>query len=173
MEEGFDSIEEYDKFGEEKRQEAIEESDRKKREAQQKKEEEAKLKKVQLEKEIRDAPENKRKQYEIIQKNNPMLDDYHVGIRSPKDINTFSEVVDDEDSFTWGDFSREEARLALQTNSITVYSSYPIKQGTFISTSRIQAEEYAGGNKVYKKVIPLDKVAWINGDEGQFADIDL
>ena len=43
----------------------------------------------------------------------------------------------------------------------------------FISTSRIQAEEYAGGrgNKVYSKTIALDEVAWINGDEGQYANV--
>ena len=38
----------------------------------------------------------------------------------------------------------------------------------------IQAEEYAGGrnSKVYSKTVPLTDVAWINGDEGQFANVE-
>ena len=122
--------------------------------------------------EIEEATPFKRKQYEIIQKNNPMFDDEHVGIRSPADIKTFEEVIDDKESFTWGDFSVEDAKKALKNNRITIYSSYPIKQGVFVSTSRIQAEQYAGGSgsRVYSKVVPLKNVAWINGDEGQYAN---
>lgn len=116
---------------------------------------------------------NKGKQLEIIKNTNPMLDDYHTGIRNIEDIKTFDEVInDDGESFAWGDFSKEDAEKALKDGKVTVYSSYPIKQGTFVSTSRIQAEEYAGGrgNRVYSKTIPLDSVAWINGDEGQYAN---
>lgn len=118
---------------------------------------------------------HKGKQLEIIKSTNPMLDDYHVGIRNIEDIKTFDEVInDDGESFAWGDFSKEDAEKALKDGKVTVYSSYPIKQGTFVSTSRIQAEEYAGGrgNRVYSKTIPLDSVAWINGDEGQYANIN-
>lgn len=119
--------------------------------------------------------ETKQKQFDIIQATNPMWDDYHVGIRSVDDIRTWEEVLalDDEreGQFVWGDFSREDAEQALEDNSITVYSSYPIKNGTFVSTSYVQAREYAGGKngKVYSKTIPLSDVAWINGDEGQYA----
>lgn len=93
---------------------------------------------------------------------------------SPKEIKTFEETLKDADSFAWGDFSRKDAEKALKKGSITVYSSYPIKQGVFVSTSKIQSEEYAGGKgkKIYSMEIPLDKVAWISGDEGQFADIE-
>ena len=121
----------------------------------------------------------KQKQFDIIQSTNPMWDDYHVGIRSADDIRTWEEVLtlDDEreGQFVWGDFSREDAMQALEANSITVYSSYPIKNGTFVSTSYIQAREYAGGrpnSKVYSKTILLEHVAWINGDEGQYATDD-
>lgn len=117
---------------------------------------------------------HKGKQLEIIKNINPLLDDYHTGIRNIEDIKTFDEVInDDGESFAWGDFSREDAERALKDGKVTVYSSYPIKQGTFVSTSKIQAEEYAGGrgNKVYSKTIPLDSVAWINGDEGQYANV--
>ncbi len=112
-------------------------------------------------------------QFEIIQSTNPMYDEYHTGIRSPKEIKTFAEVVDDPDSFTWGDFSKEDAQRALKQGSIEVYSSYPIENGVFVSTSYRQALDYAGGeaSKVYSKTVLLDDVAWINGDEGQFAKV--
>ena len=42
-----------------------------------------------IQREISEAEPHKRAQYNIIQKNNPMFDDEHVGIRSPKDIKNF------------------------------------------------------------------------------------
>ena len=119
----------------------------------------------------------KQKQFEIVQENNPMYDDYHTGIRSTDDIRTWDEVLalDDESEgqFVWGDFSRADAEQALKNGTITVYSSYPIENGVFVSTSRVQAQEYAGGKngQVYSKTIPLTDVAWINGDEGQYAKV--
>ena len=128
---------------------------------------------------LREEADTKQKQLEIINETNPMWDDYHTGIRSVEDIRTWEEVLalddDSEGQFAWGDFSREDAENALKNNSITVYSSYPIINGTFVSTSYIQAWEYAGGNKnskVYSEKVPLDHVAWINGDEGQYAKVD-
>lgn len=114
----------------------------------------------------------KKKQLEVINEFNPMGDDYHVGIRKIDDIKTFDEVIDDDESFVWGDFSREDAKKALVKGKITIYSSKPINQGSFVSTSKNQAEDYAGGGKIYSREVPLNKVAWINGDEGQFADVD-
>ena len=124
------------------------------------------------------AKDHKQSQFDIIQETNPMGDDYHVGIRSVDDIRTWDEVLklDDESEgqFFWGDFSRADAEQALKDGKITVYSSYPIRNGVFVSTSYVQAEEYAGGRgkKVYSKTVPLTDVAWINGDEGQFAAVD-
>lgn len=124
---------------------------------------------------IIDPVELKQAQFEIVQETNPMQDDYHVGIRSVNDIKTFDETINDEESFVWGDYSREDAQRDLAKNEITVYSSYPIENGVFVSTSYRQAEEYAGGkgSKVYERTVPLDYVAWINGDEGQFAMTDV
>lgn len=79
-------------------------------------------KRIKLEKEIKEAPKDKLEQYEIIKENNPMLDDYHTGIRSPKDIKTWDEVINDDDSFAWGDFTKEDAEKALKKGSITIYS---------------------------------------------------
>lgn len=170
---GYDDEKEYLKAKEQERKRAVREYRREKEEQQKEKQKIETEKKIKLEKEIKEAPEEKRKQFEIIQKNNPMQDEYHVGIRSPKDIKTFSEAIKDEESFSWGDFSQEDAQRALKSGEITIYSSYPIRQGIFVSTSKRQAEEYAGGigKKVYSKKIPLNDVAWINGDEGQFAKI--
>lgn len=157
------------------RQKKADESRRKEAEEKARKEAEAKAKQEQLENELKTQPKEKVEQYKIIQEHNPMNDDYHVGIRKPSDIKSWDEVVnsDDSDSFAWGDFTKADAEKALKEGKITVYSSYPIKQGVFVSTSKIQSEQYAGGegNKVYSKTIPLKDVAWINGDEGQFAKI--
>lgn len=110
-------------------------------------------------------------QMEIIQQFNPMLDDYHTGIRSVDDIKTFEEAMQDDESFVYGDFDYEDAQKALETGKVTVYSSKPIEQGGFVSTSYNMAKDYAGAGKVYSKVVSLEDVAWINGDEGQYANV--
>jgi hypothetical protein len=126
-------------------------------------------------KEKDDMDFDKLRKLEIINETNPMFDDYHTGIRKVDDIKTWEEVLklDDESEgqFAWGDYSREDAEKALENNTIKIYSSNPIENGVFVSTSYIQAEEYAGGkgNQVYSKEVSLNDVAWINGDEGQFA----
>ena len=118
-------------------------------------------------------PKLKEKQLEIINKSNPMLDDYHLGIRSIEDIKTFDEVINDDESFVYGDFSKEDAEKALEKGTVTVYSSKPIEQGSFVSTSKNMAQDYAGRNgKVYSQEVSLNDVAWINGDEGQYAKVD-
>ena len=118
-------------------------------------------------------PKLKEKQLEIINKSNHMLDDYHLGIRSIEDIKTFDEVINDDESFVYGDFSKEDAEKALEKGTVTVYSSKPIEQGSFVSTSKNMAQDYAGRNgKVYSQEVSLNDVAWINGDEGQYAKVD-
>lgn len=134
---------------------------------------EKKAKEESLKNDIANTTPHKRAQYNIIQKTNPMWDDYHLGIRSPKDIKTFQEVVDDGEGFEWGDFDLDDAKKALKKGTIRVYSSYAIKNGTFVSTSYQQALQYAGMNpqNVHSRVVALDSVAWINGDEGQYAKV--
>lgn len=114
---------------------------------------------------------NKQKQLDIIQKNNPMTDDYHTGIRSIEDIKTFDEVINDDESFVYGDFTKEDAEKALKEGKVTVYSSNPIEQGSFVSTSQNMAKDYAGDGKIYSQEVDLKDVAWINGDEGQYAKV--
>lgn len=167
------TVEQYRKDKEEKRVATLKEREEKEKQLKEQKIKEIEQRRKQLEEDIKNAPKEKLEQYEIIKENNPMLDDYHVGIRSPKDIKSFNEVINDGESFTWGDFSKNDAKKALESGKITIYSSHPIKQGTFVSSSKTQAEQYAGGKgkKVYTKTISLKDVAWINGDEGQFAEV--
>ena len=102
-----------------------------------------------------------------------MTDDYHVGIRDADDIKTFEEAMKDSESFFYGDFSLKDARKALKEGKVTVYSSKPIEQGGFVSTSKNMAKDYAGGGEVYSRRVDIDDIAWINGDEGQYAKVSL
>lgn len=173
LENGFNTVEEYRAAEEIKKNERIKAKEEETLQKQKAKEQQEIDKKNKLNKEIEEATPLKREQYKIVQENNPMNDELHVGIRSPKDIKTFDEVIEDEESFVWGDFNKEDAQKALDSGEITIYSSYPIEQGVFVSTSLRQAQEYAGGdaNKVYSKTVPLNEVAWISGDEGQYAKV--
>lgn len=119
--------------------------------------------------------ERKQKQFEIIQKENPMQDDYHTGIRSIEDIKTATEAfrtkVDEDEDYAYPDFTKNDGEKALKTGEITVYSSKEIKQGAFVSPSKMMAQDYAGSEKIYEKVVDINDVAWINSDEGQYANI--
>ena len=129
---------------------------------------------------VRDIDEQrKEEQFKIINQTNPAHDDYHTWIRSKEDILTLKEAVDEvlkEDPeynlSAYPDVSDAMIREALETGEITVYSSYPIENGVFVSPSKMQAKDYAGGGKVYSKVVPINDVAWITPDEGQMASVE-
>jgi hypothetical protein len=61
---------------------------------------------------------------------------------------------------------------ALKSGRITVYSSYPIENGVFVTPSKMEAQNYAGKNKVYSKTVPLSNVAWIDAIEGQYTETE-
>lgn len=121
----------------------------------------------------------KQKQLEIIKNNNPVEDDYHTWIRNIDDIKTFEETLEDEDYKEYYEagedfdetYSADTAKEALETGKITVYSSYPIEQGIFVSPSRMEAESYSGDGKVYSKEVDLTDVAWIDPTQGQYAKV--
>ena len=117
----------------------------------------------------------KNKQLAIINETNPMQDNYHTGIRNIDDIKTFEEAFfeDGEYSGMDPDFTEAMAKQALQDGKITIYSSYPIKNGVFVSPSKMEAQQYAGGdaNKLYSKEVNINDVAWIDGAEGQYAKV--
>lgn len=132
------------------------------------------LKTQELKEDYKNSTSKQQAQFDIIQKNNPAPEESnYVWIKKPSDIKTFEEIINDEESFTWGDYSKEDALRDLKKGTVTIYSSYAIKNGTFVSTSYQQALDYAGGDptKVHHRTVALDSVAWINGDEGQYAKI--
>lgn len=134
-------------------------------------------------KSMMDKPEGwKQAQLDIILKTNPMLDDYHTGIRKVEDIKTLGESVEearseaekygDDEWSAYPDITNDMLQNALETGEITIYSSKRIKNGVFVTPSYMQASDYAGGGNVYEKTVPLTDVAWINTDEGQYAKVD-
>lgn len=118
----------------------------------------------------------KSKQLEVINKSNPADDSYHTWIRSTEDIKTFDEAFfeDGEYSGMDPDFTENMALESKKTGKITVYSSYPIENGVFVSPSQMEAQQYAGGDasKLYSKEVNINDVAWIDGAEGQYAKVE-
>lgn len=120
----------------------------------------------------------KEQQLDIILKNNPAEDDYHTWIRNVDDIKTFEETLQDDDWAGWEesgfdpDYDADMVKEALETGKITVYSSYPIDLGIFVSPSRMEAESYSGNGKVYSKEVNLTDVAWVDPTQGQYAPVE-
>ena len=128
--------------------------------------------------------ELKQKQLETILTFNPMTDDYHTGIRTISDIHTFQELYDEEilNGSTYDEFDLvvydepkslyvPDIEKILKKGTITVYSSYPIKQGVFVTPSKVEARSYSGGNPIHFRRVRLTDVAWIDFNEGQYAKV--
>lgn len=121
----------------------------------------------------------KQKQLDIILSTNPANDDYHTWIRGKDDILTFEEALNSDDYVDYKGENFDDsypysiAEEALETGKITVYSSYPIGQGIFVSPSYMEAKMYAGNGKVYSKKVNLTDVAWIDPTQGQYAKVDV
>lgn len=125
----------------------------------------------------------KQAQLDVINETNPMIDDYHVGIRNVEDIKTFDEVMEEarresekggwSELASYPDISNDMLEDALETRRIVIYSSHPIANGVFVTPSYMQADEYSGmTGEVYSKDVSVDDIAWINTDEGQFASLN-
>ena len=143
----------------------------KEKEAQQSKSKEQ-ADKLNKEETIKDIDKHKQLQLDIIKKTNPMQDEYHTGIRKKSDIQTFEEAYKNkerDDSLVYPDFTEKDVKEAIKNGYITVYSSNDIKNGSFVSTSKMMAQDYAGDGKVKMMKVELDDIAWINLDEGQVA----
>ena len=119
--------------------------------------------------------EHKQQQLEIINATNPAPNSYSTWIRSVGDIKTLAETLEDsdwEDEVINPDLTRSDIQSAIKTGTITVYSSYPIENGVFVSPSRMEAESYSGDGKVYEKTVNVSDVAWIDPTQGQYAKVD-
>lgn len=115
-------------------------------------------------------------QARVVTEANPMLDDYHRGVRGRKDVMTFDEVLaeaekawDEYGDLTYPDMDIDMLRQAKEDGTITIYSSKPIEAGVFVTPSRMNAEDYAGGGRVFEKQVSVDEIAWTGEDEGQYA----
>lgn len=117
----------------------------------------------------------KERQMQVIEQSNPADDEYHTWIRSADEIKTFEEALSDPEWADYDefdpDYTMEDARAALESGEITVYSSYPIKNGVFVSPSRMEAESYSGNGQLYERIIPVDDIAWIDPTQGQYAPV--
>lgn len=118
---------------------------------------------------VEEVDKHKEEQLDIINKSNPMHDEYHTGVRNVDDIKTFEEAVSDSDAPFTPDYTKEDAESALKAGEITVYSSKPIEDGVFVTPSKIEAKNYAGDGKVFSKMVSIKDVAWIDAIEGQYA----
>ena len=118
-----------------------------------------------------DSP-RKNTQFELLQKTNPMLDDYHTGIRSVEDIRKFEDNFGDDESFAYPDFTEKDAQAIDPNGKIRVYSSKDINTGDFVTPSKMMAQDYAGGAEPNSKLVNVNDVAWINGDEGNYLPVD-
>lgn len=123
----------------------------------------------------------KQKQAALIQKYNPVDDEHFMDskwIRSADDILSFDEMFQETESnykeygdMVYPDTTFDDYLNAKRTRKIQIFSSNPIKPGAFVTPSRMCASNYAGGGRVFSKVVPVDDVAWIDGGEGQYAPI--
>ena len=120
------------------------------------------------------TPTLKQQQLKIIEATNPAPNENLAWVRSTDDIRTAEEAF--AEPFEFGenitpDFTLTDAQKALDDGEITVYSSFPIENGVFVTPSKMEAESYAGGKDIYSKKVPLADVAWIDAIQGQFASV--
>jgi len=113
---------------------------------------------------------DKQKKLQVILDTNPALNDYSTWIREEKDILDFDELDLSED-FT-PDYTVEDMENAKKTGKIKVFSSKPIKNGNFVTPSLMEAQAYAGKNKIYEAEINVNDVAWIDSGQGQYVKMD-
>ena len=118
------------------------------------------------------AAARKEAQLAVIEQSNPFNAELgaHTWIRGTEDILTYRETIDNFGGVgdVTPDFRAGDVQRALDSGYMTVYSSYPIELGTFVTPSRMEAQNYAGDGRVYSKRVPLDDVAWLDEVQGQY-----
>lgn len=121
------------------------------------------------------ALSKKEKQLEIIKTTNPAPDNNLLWARTVDDIKTADEAFQTafKDGAMYEDFTVDDMKSSLESGEVIVYSSYPITEGVFVSPSKMNAQEYAGGKKgkVYSKKVKLEDIAWLDEGDGQYAPV--
>lgn len=67
-----------------------------------------------------------------------------------------------KNEFVYPDFTPRDAHIADAKGKVTIYSSHPITEGVFVSPSKMCAQDYAGGGKIYSKEVSIKDVAWMD-----------
>ena len=118
---------------------------------------------------------HKRAQFDVIQASNPAYDDVHTWVRSVGDILTFGEAIRSDPDFVgedWTpDYTWDDTMDAVSSGEITVYSSNRIRNGTWVTPSKMEAQSYAGGSQVYSMKVKLEDIAWVDGMQGMYAKV--
>lgn len=117
---------------------------------------------------------HKKAQFQLIQQNHPNTSSTeYTWIDSVDDIKTFDEAFAGQQGNVTPDFTAEMIDEARRTGKITVYSSHRFltRPGTFVTPSKMLAQDYAGGGKVYAKTVDVNDIAWIDEEQGQYAKV--
>ncbi len=112
---------------------------------------------------------DKKAQLNIILATNPAEDDLHTWVRTVDDILTFDELFRDGLYDVTPDFTVQDIQNVLNTGKVTVYSSKPIKNGNFVTPSKMEAASYSGDETIYTAEVDVSDVAWIDESQGQLA----
>ena len=121
------------------------------------------------------AEQNRKEaQFQLIQQNHPNTSSTeYTWIDSADDIKTFDEAFAGQQGNVTPDFTAEMIEEARRTGKITVYSSHRFltRPGTFVTPSKMLAQDYAGDGKVYAKTVDVNDIAWIDEEQGQYAKV--
>ena len=119
----------------------------------------------------------RQKQWEIIQKTNPKEEGTNsTWVDKPKDAKTFYEVNHKDSDYPFNenysdDWTVKDKMNVEATGKITVYSSYPIEDGNWVTPSKEEGLSYAGSGKLYSATMDPRDIAWVDAGQGQVAHI--
>lgn len=119
----------------------------------------------------------RQKQWEIIQKNNPKEEGTNsTWVDKPEDAKTFYEVNHKDSDYPFNenysdDWTVRDKMNVEATGKITVYSSYPIEDGNWVTPSKEEGLSYAGSGKLYSATMDPRDIAWVDAGQGQVAHI--
>lgn len=111
----------------------------------------------------------KEKQFERIQQHYQPKESWQPKVTSAEQILTAEEALLEADAmmdFEYPDFTMMDASKALMSGKITVYSTQPISNGTFVSTSKMFMSSYAGANEVTERQVALEDISWLSTNTG-------